>query len=67
MTARSQILNFKLTNGQIIFYVRHKQSTPVEIYVMMFFAFLFTNFLCVVKTVLLKLCTNFLCADTQCD
>ena len=31
-TARSQILNFNLLSGQLIFYVRHKQFTIVEIY-----------------------------------
>ena len=31
-TARSQILNFELSNGQLIFYVRYKQSILVEIY-----------------------------------
>ena len=25
-------MNFKLSNDQLIFYVRHKQSSPVEIY-----------------------------------
>ena len=31
--SQRQILNFKLSNGQLLFYVRHKQSTQVEIYV----------------------------------
>ena len=37
-TAKSQILNFKLTNGQLIFHISHKQSTLVEIYATSTFA-----------------------------